>query len=64
MTAEHRKIVIDVDSHVEEPEEVEGDMPHAEAREGAKEELLARTDLSEALKWKILSDNGREFLGL
>lgn len=42
----------------------EGDMPHAEAREGAKEELLARTDLSETLKWKILSDNGRRFLGL
>jgi predicted TIM-barrel fold metal-dependent hydrolase len=42
----------------------EGDMPHAEAREGAKDELLARTDLSETLKWKILSHNGREFLGL
>jgi predicted TIM-barrel fold metal-dependent hydrolase len=42
----------------------EGDMPHAEAREGAKEEILARTDLSDALKWKILSDNGRRFLGL
>lgn len=42
----------------------EGDMPHAEAREGAKEELLGRSDLSETLKWKILSDNGRQFLGL
>lgn len=42
----------------------EGDMPHAEAREGAKEELLARADLSEDLKWKILSENGRRFLGL
>lgn len=42
----------------------EGDMPHAEAREGAKQELLERDDLSEALKWKILSDNGRRFLNL
>ncbi len=42
----------------------EGDMPHAEAREGAKQEFLDRTDLSEDLKWKILSDNGRCFLGL
>ena len=42
----------------------EGDMPHAEAREGAKEEILERTDLSDELKWKILSDNGRRFLGL
>ena len=42
----------------------EGDMPHAEAREGAKEELLGRADLSQELKWKILSDNGRRFLGL
>lgn len=39
-------------------------MPHAEAREGAKEELLERVDLSDALKWKILSTNGRRFLGL
>lgn len=42
----------------------EGDMPHAEAREGAKEELLGRIDLSDELKWKILSENGRRFLGL
>lgn len=42
----------------------EGDMPHAEAREGAKQEFLERADLSEELKWKILSDNGRRFLGL
>ena len=42
----------------------EGDLPHAEAREGGKAEILARTDLSEGLKWKILSDNGRRFLGL
>ncbi len=41
----------------------EGDMPHAEAREGAKEELLERTDFSDELKWKILSENGRRFLG-
>lgn len=42
----------------------EGDMPHAEAREGAKQELLERDDLSEDLKWKILSVNGRRFLDL
>ena len=42
----------------------EGDMPHAEAREGAKGELLERDDLSEELKWKILSTNGRRFLNL
>ena len=42
----------------------EGDMPHAEAREGAKQELLERDDLSEEIKWKILSTNGRRFLNL
>jgi len=42
----------------------EGDMPHAEAREEAKDELLGRTDLTDDLKWKILSDNPRRFLGI
>ena len=42
----------------------EGDMPHAEAREGAKQEILERDDISEELKWKILSVNGRRFLNL
>jgi predicted TIM-barrel fold metal-dependent hydrolase len=40
------------------------DMPHAELRENAKEEMLRRTDLGEATKRKILVENARAFYGI
>ncbi len=36
---------------------IEGDMPHAEARDTGIQELRERTDLTEAVKQKILRDN-------
>ncbi|MCY4441426.1 MAG: amidohydrolase family protein [Deltaproteobacteria bacterium] len=43
---------------------IEGDIPHAEARETGIEELRERTDISEAVKQKILRENGLAFYKL
>jgi predicted TIM-barrel fold metal-dependent hydrolase len=40
------------------------DMPHAELRDSAKDELLRRTDLAETTKRKILVENALTFYGL
>jgi uncharacterized protein len=39
------------------------DLPHGEGRHNAPKEILARTDLSEAQKQKILYHNAVEFFG-
>lgn len=40
------------------------DMPHAELRDSAKDELVRRADLAEAVKRKILVDNALRFYGI
>jgi len=40
---------------------ISADMPHGEAREGSVAEIRERTDLSDAIKQKILGDNAAEF---
>jgi predicted TIM-barrel fold metal-dependent hydrolase len=40
---------------------IEGDMPHAEARDTGIKELKERTDLSDRVKRKILRDNALAF---
>ncbi len=40
---------------------IEGDIPHAEARETGIEELRERADISDAVKQKILRENGLAF---
>jgi predicted TIM-barrel fold metal-dependent hydrolase len=43
---------------------VSEDMPHLEAREGSVRELARRTDVSERVRQKILSDNPARFYNL
>lgn len=43
---------------------IEGDIPHAEARETGIQELRERTDISEDVKQKILRANGLGFYNL
>jgi len=43
---------------------IEGDMPHAEARETGIQEIRERKDLSEGVKRKILRDNAMAFYRL
>ena len=43
---------------------IEGDIPHAEARETGIEEIRERTDISETVKQKILRENGLAFYNL
>jgi predicted TIM-barrel fold metal-dependent hydrolase len=43
---------------------VSEDMPHLEDREGSVGELRERTDVSEAIKQKIITDNPIRFYGL
>ncbi len=40
------------------------DMPHSELRDNAKAEILRRTDVSEAIKKKLLVENARAFYGI
>jgi predicted TIM-barrel fold metal-dependent hydrolase len=40
-----------------------GDLPHAEDRENAVSEISERTDISEAVKRKILYENSKRFFG-
>jgi len=40
------------------------DMPHSELRDNAVTQLMAREDLSDAVKRKICHDNPIEFYGL
>jgi predicted TIM-barrel fold metal-dependent hydrolase len=40
------------------------DMPHLEDREGSVGELAERTDITEAVKQKIITDNPVRFYGL
>jgi predicted TIM-barrel fold metal-dependent hydrolase len=43
---------------------VSSDMPHAELRDSARDEILARTDLSAGVKRKLLVDNALAFYSL
>lgn len=43
---------------------IEGDIPHSEARETGIQEIRDRTDLSDAVKQKILRENGLAFYNL
>jgi predicted TIM-barrel fold metal-dependent hydrolase len=43
---------------------ISSDIPHSEGRETAIEEILARPDLSESAKEKILGLNARAFYNL
>ena len=43
---------------------VSSDMPHAELRDSAKDEVLKRADLGEASKRKLLVDNALRFYHL
>jgi hypothetical protein len=43
---------------------ISADMPHGEAREGSVQEIRERTDLSEAVKQRILGDNAAKFYSI
>jgi hypothetical protein len=43
---------------------ISADMPHGEAREGSVEEIRARTDLSDAVKQRLLGDNAAKFYSI
>ena len=43
---------------------ISADMPHGEAREGSVQEIRERTDLSDAVKQRILGDNAAKFYSI